>query len=190
MLSQQRYQRVVDEAYKQVSNFIQHNQSSSALPEWPGEGSDWEARELICGENDVGRRFRIAQDFADIQASAPVLPFRSLPEPGFSSWLIGLPEPRIAVDKSQLLDWEESTRIPWQILGARTIYHEVGHCVLNSRLLQTKNSGARGFVKTADPEEENEAWLFSILVLAFAVGDYSEFCKNEFNVDDTPGLLF
>lgn len=175
------WSKAVEKAYDKVEHF--------RADQFRRTKNEFEPRSLLS--SDPTGRTMLAVDFARFCAGTPVYPFSQLPEPGFASWLVRLPIPAIAVDWAQLDAWAGEAQVPVDVLVARTILHEVGHVLLQPGMLGTEYdaSGNAIFVATADPADENIAWIFALTVLTLGLGDYSEACKRMRDSDDTPKVL-
>ena len=125
----------------------------------------------------------------------------SLPQ-GYGSWLVRLSAPggafvpMIAINSSQIRAWAGSAARQDQpfreaLITARCVYHEVGHIRLHGHLIRAGGPAAvsGGLAPQSTPEEEEEAWVFTFILLGMIVGDYAEGSRLRIGRDDSPARL-
>lgn len=173
MIPRDLYKSAADIAYEDIRSFCGHAGSPS--------------QEML---SDIVPNMRALQaaKFAQAVQKIHVIPFAKLPKEGFASWLMSIPQIRIAVADMQLAEWEQSRRGPVaDVQKARTIIHEVGH----ARVQPALTAGAtdqRGFVPSCRPEDEERAWVYAMSIMAIVLGDYAKMARRRLG-DDTPSVV-
>jgi len=124
------------------------------------------------------------------EKEVPVVKLSKFPKSGYASWLFG-PTPQIAVDMEQIKQWKpnavsksgEIENCNSDIQLARVILHEIGHCRIHGEhLLSPDRIDPNGWAEPAKADEEEEAWVYSGLVLALFLGKYAlEICPNGYD---------
>lgn len=153
-------------------------------------------RFMLLSEDAAGLNPTWAAWFAYFAGGASTQRFARLLPAGYGSWLLRLPaaagpvRPTIAINSSQIRRWASlgvaSPRFREEILTSRCVYHEVGHIRLHGYLMgPAPGMGAPALAPYSTPQDEEQAWVFTFIVLGMIVGDYAEFCRGH-GRDDSP----
>jgi hypothetical protein len=112
-----------------------------------------------------------------------------LPAQGYGSWLLLLPQPTIAVSADQTDFWFKNPPgwgppVPPSTQVARTVLHELGHMKMQPYLLADQRN-VQHFAPTANPKDEEQAWIYAATVITIFMGDYARHKRITEGIDDT-----
>lgn len=110
---------------------------------------------------------------------------------GFASWFYGIPSQTVGrtpqlmrgvfsavLDEELITRGGRETQIDPRFLRIRLYYHELGHFVFHRNTLLANAKRAEGVIveqraTPATAQMEEQAWLFSIMIVAIALADHS-----------------
>jgi hypothetical protein len=151
-------------------------------------------RNLIHPRVGIGRKkglaIRFAQKITKKRFGKPVSILTiggRLPVKDYASWLIVNPM-GIAIDSTLVQKWSESPHSPkYDVQFARTIIHELGHIFATDEMLKAKTTKLPSgeYSVSADPKQEETAWVWAFILIGLALGDHAWFRKQGGNADDT-----
>lgn len=126
------------------------------------------------------------------QTACRIIPdFDLLPVKNFASWLARTKDGKGAIFlfARQMMNWEQTSRMPQRVQKIRSIIHELGHIRLTPKLLISAKPGE--ITIPASPEEERVAWVYCLNFLAVILGEYSlnSRIQTPIGIDDAPKLF-